>query len=136
VSYDSCEMSYIECMYKREIGLTGVLSALLWTVVHDLSRRVKSAKTRGAKSRQYTWNTTAVEVSRTIDPSIAARVDLSAAVARRTPKLYISKCSVLETRPLLRISCGSRAADVRRPTVTDSVIDQYIGRVTSTIVYR
>jgi len=96
-------------------------SAVLWTdsFVHDLSRTINNAETRGAKSRQYTSNMTAVEVSRIIDPSIAARVVMTAAVSRITPKLYISKCDVLVTRPFCRTSCGSRAAAAQRPIATD-----------------
>ena len=111
--------SNIECMYVARNNWHSV-TAVLWTVVHDLSRRVRSAKTHGDKNRRFTSNTTAVAVSRTIDPSIAARVDLRAAVVRHTPKLYISSCSVLNTRPLSRISCGLRVADVQRPTATDN----------------
>ena len=94
---------------------------MLWTVVHDLSRRIKSAKTHGARSQRYTSNMMAVEVSRTIDPSIAARVVRNDAADPTTPKLYISKCDALATRPFYRTSCGSRVADVQRPTASNSL---------------
>jgi len=84
-----------------------------------LFRTIKSVKTRGARSQRYTLSMTAVEVSRIIDPSIAALVGRSAAADPTTPKLYISKCDVPATRPFYRTSCGSRAADARRPTASN-----------------
>jgi len=86
---------------------------------------IKNAKTRGAKSQRYTLSMTAVEVSRTIDRSIAAHVDRTAAAAPTTPKLYTLKCDVPATRPFCRTSCGLRAADARRPTASDHLATIY-----------
>ena len=104
---------------ERRDATPSSLTAVLQTTVRDLSRRIKSAKTRGDKSQRYTSNMTAVKVSRPTDPSIAAHVDMSAAAALSTPKRYTSKCNVLATRPFYRTSCGSRAAAASRTTASD-----------------